>query len=137
MRSGLEIPAGYWGQEHKPCPVCGQQIMAAALRCRHCGTTFASAAPEESGAFRQRQEESQNLPAMKTRVVWLFILCVAPITAPVAAFFAAGWWFGHRQQLRKLPTFYAVLARIAPIAGFGQICIVAIMAMLYTLFRHG
>src|SRR5512138_2081358 len=41
-RAALEIPAAYWGQEEKPCPACGRQILAAAVRCRHCGATFAS-----------------------------------------------------------------------------------------------
>ena len=34
----LEVPMAYWGQEHKNCPVCGTQMLAAATRCRSCGT---------------------------------------------------------------------------------------------------
>src|SRR5689334_2486971 len=45
-RRAIEVPMSYWGQENKPCPSCGQQILAAAVRCRHCGATFASARPQ-------------------------------------------------------------------------------------------
>ena len=31
------------GARGEPCPNCGQSIMAAAVRCRHCGATFSSA----------------------------------------------------------------------------------------------
>ena len=44
-RQNIEIPVSYWGREKKPCPVCGTEILAAALRCRNCGTTFESALP--------------------------------------------------------------------------------------------
>src|ERR1700689_4080854 len=46
-RVALEIPAAYWGQEEKPCPRCKRQILAAAVRCRHCGATFSSSRPED------------------------------------------------------------------------------------------
>src|SRR5690242_14592696 len=57
-RATLEIPAAYWGQENKPCPSCRQQILAAAVRCRHCGATFSSSRPEDAGEFRKHEETS-------------------------------------------------------------------------------
>ena len=50
----LEVPMAYWGQEHKNCPVCGTQMLAAATRCRSCGTTFDSAAPTDRDQFVQK-----------------------------------------------------------------------------------
>src|SRR5687767_4121404 len=62
QRRAIEIPVSFWGQEHKPCPACGQQILAAAVRCRHCGATFASARPEDSDEFQRRATLKERLP---------------------------------------------------------------------------
>ena len=37
LRSSVEIPVSFWGQENKPCPSCRREILAAATRCRFCG----------------------------------------------------------------------------------------------------
>src|SRR5881394_3850802 len=57
-RDRLEIPVSYWGQEHKNCPVCQTQILAAAVRCRVCGTNFASARPQDANEFLQHAQRS-------------------------------------------------------------------------------
>ena len=33
LRRSIEIPVSYWGRENKPCPSCGREILAAAVRC--------------------------------------------------------------------------------------------------------
>src|SRR5579872_4876548 len=60
-RQAIEIPVSYWGQENKKCPSCGNEILAAAVRCRHCGTVFQSARPQESDEFRHRTAVSERL----------------------------------------------------------------------------
>jgi predicted amidophosphoribosyltransferase len=52
----LEIPVSYWGKEKKTCPSCGGEILAAALRCSHCGVIFSSARP---ATWEEYQEEQQ------------------------------------------------------------------------------
>jgi predicted RNA-binding Zn-ribbon protein involved in translation (DUF1610 family) len=135
-RAGLEIPAGYWGQEHKQCPVCGQEILAAALRCRHCGATFASARPEDGGAYRQREAATQGLPALKQGVVWIFALSIVPFTALIGGIAGVIWLARHRDDARKLPPFHAGLARLSPFVGFGQTAILIAMAALYAAVHH-
>jgi len=135
MRSGMEVPASYWGRENKPCPSCGAEILAAAVRCRHCGATFASAQPENADAFRKRAEQSRNAPSLRSRTVWMFVFCVLPLTAPVAALISLGWWGSHREEIKALPAFHAGLARLALIVGLGQTAIAVVMGILFASFR--
>src|SRR6266850_7273377 len=65
QRKSIEIPVSYWGQENKPCPSCGKEILAAAVRCRHCGTTFESAQPVDAAAFAARARAEARLPALR------------------------------------------------------------------------
>jgi predicted RNA-binding Zn-ribbon protein involved in translation (DUF1610 family) len=135
MRGGMEIPASFWGREHKPCPACGTEILAAAVRCRHCGATFSSAQPEDAGTFRKRAEQNQVAPALRRQAVWLFVFCVLPFTAPVAAVIALVWWRSHRDEIKTLPGIHVGLARLALIVGLGQTAIAIIMGVLFAVFR--
>ena len=135
MRGGMEVPTSYWGRENKPCPVCGSEILAAAVRCRHCGATFASAQPEDAEAFRRRAQLQIGAPAVRRRAIWTFIFCVLPITAPVAAVVALLWWTSSREQIKALPGLYSSLARLALIVGFGQTVLMAFVGILFAVFR--
>jgi hypothetical protein len=95
----LEIPASYWGKEEKNCPMCNQVILAAAVRCRHCGATFASARPEDAVEFRSRTAVESSLPRARRATVWLLIFSVLPCAAPLAALVGAVWYAGHRQTV--------------------------------------
>ncbi|HXS68425.1 MAG TPA: RING finger protein, partial [Candidatus Polarisedimenticolia bacterium] len=105
-RRAIEIPMSYWGQENKNCPKCGQQILAAAVRCRHCGTTFESARPQEVDEFRQRTDLTGRLPAAKTMIVWIFVASVIPCFAPIGAVWGLIWSSTHKEEIRTLPTLY-------------------------------
>jgi hypothetical protein len=135
MRSGMEIPPSFWGRENKPCPACGAEIIAAAVRCRHCGATFASAQPENAETFRKRAEQGQSAPALRRRIVWMFVFCVLPFTAPVAALIALAWYGSHREEIRALPALYSGLTRLALIVGLGQTSIAVIMGIFFAVFR--
>ncbi|HEV8379551.1 MAG TPA: RING finger protein [Tepidisphaeraceae bacterium] len=138
QKSNLEIPVSYWGQQHKPCPVCGQQIQAVALRCRHCGATFESARPEETGEFFQRLTLERSAHSAKTKVIWVFILCALPITAPIAGFVALIWYLSKRDAVNKMPAMYSAMVKIAVCVGLGQTVVVILIALLFSIFGgHG
>ena len=135
-RAALEIPVSWWGREHKPCPACGGEILAAAVRCRHCGATFQSARPEESAEFRTRKKLEQTLPATRTFVIGLFVACVLPCTAVIAAIVGCFWASNHREELRAMPAIYGVLCRLGIAVGFLQTVAAIIAASLYSILRR-
>ncbi|MFC2173726.1 RING finger protein [Acidobacteriota bacterium] len=131
----IEIPASYWGQEYKKCPVCGAQIKAAALRCRLCGSEFPSAQPETVVEFRKRATLEQIKPKFRQSVIILFVFCCLPCTAPIAAIIGLPWYLSKRVELDKLTSLYPALARIGLIVGFVQLAIMVIMTALYAFLR--
>jgi hypothetical protein len=135
QRRAIEIPISYWGQENKPCPACRREILAAAVRCRHCGATFSSARPEDADEFQRRTAREERLPKVKRMVVWLFVFSVVPCCAPVGAIWGLAWYPGRRDDVRALPSIYAALCKIALGVAIGQCATIVLMAALYALFR--
>lgn len=134
-RQAIEIPVSYWGRENKPCPACGKEILAAAVRCRHCGATFESARPQEAAEFQQRAALDQRLPATRKTVVWLFVLCVIPCLAPFGAIWGAVWYPSHREDVNALPSLYPALCKIGLGVAVLQVAAIVLMALLYAAFR--
>jgi hypothetical protein len=130
-RQSAEIPPSFWGQENKPCPACGREILAAAVRCRHCGATFASAQPEDAAAFNRRAEQERRLPQAQRIVVWIFVLSVIPCLAPIGGVWGLVWYPSNRSDVEALPAFYSALCKIGIAVGLGQTGLMALMAMLY------
>jgi hypothetical protein len=134
-RGSLEIPVSYWGQEEKPCPVCRQTILAAAVRCRHCGATFESARPETSAEFRSRVDRKQRLSGMGTAVIWFFIFALVPCTAPFAALVGAGWYLSQRADIRALQGLHAGFFWLGLLIAWTQSLMVFGFSWLYALSR--
>lgn len=134
-RHGIEIPISFWGRENKPCPRCGTEILAAAVRCRLCGATFSSARPEDSEEFRARAAREERLPGIKRTVTWLFVLSVLPCCVPIGAIWGLAWYPSHRDDVRTLPSIYPALCKIALAAALGQCVMLVLMAALYAAIR--
>lgn len=132
-RRAIEIPMSYWGQENKNCPKCGQQILAAAVRCRHCGTTFESARPQEAEEFRQKSDLSSRLPGAKKVIVWMFVVSVCPCLAPIGAIWGLIWIPTHKEEIRALPTLYNALTKIGLVVAIGLTVIMVLMTLLYSI----
>lgn len=130
-RTALETPMSFWGQENKPCPACGREILAAAVRCRHCGATFSSAQPEDAASFQSRRTLEEQLPQARTRAVWIFVLSVLPCTAPIGAVWGLVWYPQHKRELAALPSIYSVLCKIGIVAGAGQVLALIVLALIY------
>ncbi len=112
-REELEIPAGHWGKDTKACPSCGKDIVAAAVRCRHCGAAFRTAAPQSAGEFRSTAAAADRLPVLQKRVWWLFAGCAIPFTAAIAGVVGALWYARNRADLRRLPPFALGVVHVA------------------------
>src|SRR6266567_8056923 len=99
VRQPIEIPVSYWGQENKPCPACGREILAAAVRCRHCGAIFSSARPERATEFQHRSALQQRLPSVRRKLLWLFAICLVPLLAPFGVIGGLLWYPGNREEV--------------------------------------
>ena len=135
QRHAVEIPVSYWGQENKPCPACGREILAAAVRCRHCGATFASARPEDTAEFQQRSDLEKRLPEVRRMVIWLFVFCVLPCLAPIGAIWGAVWYPSHREEVSALPSLYPALCKIGLGVAIAQAIALVVLALLYSVVR--
>lgn len=111
--NSLEIPASHWGQENKQCPQCAQVILAAAVRCKHCGATFESANPQDQGSFHEREANKAKLPLIKIGAIVLLVFSLLPCTAPIAAIAGPIWYALNRNSIAMLPRFHSALCKIA------------------------
>jgi len=134
-RQAIEIPISYWGQEEKACPSCGQKILAAAVRCRHCGTTFVSARPENTAEYQRRALLEERMPEVRRHAIWLFICCVIPLSAPVGLVWGAIWYPPHREEVRALPLLYGVLVKLGLAAAAVLTVACAVLTVMYVLVR--
>ena len=135
-RQAIEIPVSYWGQENKKCPNCGREILAAALRCRHCGAVFDSARPQDVEEFQGRVALSERLPAARRTIVVVFIFSVLTCLAPIGAVWGIIWRPMHREELQTLPAIYNALSKIGIGVAVGQTVALVIFMLLYALISH-
>ena len=135
QRSSLEIPVSFWGQENKPCPACGREILAAATRCRFCGATFTSAQPEDVNSFTERTQREKRLPQIRQTIVWIFVLSVIPCTAPAGGLWGLIWFSTHRSDMEALPSLYPALCKIGISVGLGQTVLMILMSIIYAFTR--
>ena len=121
----LEIPMAYWGQEHKNCPVCGTQMLAAAMRCRSCGTTFDTAAPTDREQFAGKLWQQSRSPALRKQVIAVFIACVLPCTAPIGVILGFIFYSTKKSDIRELPALYDALSKIGLAVGLVETLLLA------------
>jgi len=78
------------GQEpvRRPCPMCGEQIVATAAKCRFCGTVFD---PRLRGTSMQRGQSSRGfaITSMVLGILAIFTACFGIVFGMVAIVFAA------------------------------------------------
>jgi uncharacterized Zn-finger protein len=132
----LEIPASYWGQTEKACPRCGQIIQAAAVRCRFCGATFATAAPQLYGEYAQQQRLQDDLPRLRKTGIWLLVFSAIPCTAPPAAIIGSIWYLSNRRKIESLPAMQLGLIRIGLVIAMSLTALMVIAVMLQALFGN-
>jgi hypothetical protein len=132
----VEIPVAYWGQENKPCPVCGNSILAVALRCRFCGTTFDTARPQDHAEFSQEAARKMREPSLRKTAVWILILGLIPFTAPFTAIFGGIWYMKNKRDLAAMPIVSRALSLIGLCVGAGQTILMIVLIVLFSLFQQ-
>jgi hypothetical protein len=70
--------------ERRPCPVCGEEILATAKVCRFCGETFASATGDKEGDATGGVIPYKNPPALIAYYCGIFsLLACIPFFFPL------------------------------------------------------
>lgn len=124
------VAQSYWGQEEKQCPHCGQQIRAAALRCRHCSAVFASGAPVTAAQLDVQAQHGERLARASTAALWLFVGGLLPLTAPLALLAGGLWMALSRRTIRRLPSSRRVMALLG-LAAAGVSTLLLLLAALF------
>ncbi len=130
----LEIPAAHWGKEKKFCPSCGKEILAAALRCTHCGAIFPDARPMSGDEYEKRKNREENVKQLKTRIILIIFFSLISFTAPFAVIFGYKWYRSRKEELQALPFMYSRLLQVALSVGAVQVALLVLFAILYTIF---
>lgn len=131
----LEIPVSYWGKEKKTCPACGKEILAAALRCLHCGTIFSSARPVTEKEFKVESAAKEKKSMRQRKIIIIFILNILTFTAPLGVLIGLLWYRSHSKELKSLSHIYSTLARIGLGVGISQTVLMIIFGIFYSIFR--
>jgi hypothetical protein len=76
-----------------------------------------------------------RLPHLRHTVVWLFVFCIIPLTAPFAALIGGFWYWSNRTDVRALPSLTLALARIALWVAVGQTLLMFTGVMVFTAWR--
>lgn len=130
----LEIPVSYWGKEKKACPSCGQEILAAAMRCAHCGTIFSSARPLSREEFREGEESKEKKTTLQRVSILVFILNLITFTAPIGAIFGFFWYRSKTKALKSVSTVYPALVKIGIGIGILQTVLIIVFGIIHSLF---
>ncbi|HUG92940.1 MAG TPA: RING finger protein [Planctomycetaceae bacterium] len=112
-----------WG-DTKECPACGETIKAIALRCRYCKTEFDTVDPLTARDLRRRARRQDEFRALRRTVVWVFILSVVGLLAPIMVFVAPLVVLPRHAKLMKAGPIYAVL-------GYTAIALSVLYAVLW------
>lgn len=122
----------HWGQAEKTCPSCGEEIKAAALRCKHCGEEFASQAPQSRGEYESARVDKVSSDRARSFAIAAFVCGVIPITAPFSLVLVGGYVLLQRRIVRGLPATQRVLYGLGLlIAALNTVLVAAVV------FTHG
>jgi hypothetical protein len=130
-QAGVALPATVWGREMKPCPSCGKEIRAAALRCRHCQTVFTGIEPMTGGEFVEAQARQSRVARLRRTIVVMFFGGVFPCTAPLILIVCSALLVSNRSLVRRLPPVYRVLAILA-LSVSGLWVILGVVVLLFS-----
>ena len=131
----LEIPTSYWGKEKKICPSCEKEILAASLRCSHCGTIFSDARPFTREEFQEEQDFKDKKKALQLRTILIVIFNILTFTAPFAAFIGFFWYRAKKKELKSLPHLYLPLIRIGLAVGILQTILIILFGIIFSIFN--
>jgi hypothetical protein len=92
---------------------------------------FSSSRPQDVGEYQERKALEKQMPQLRRRVVWLFIFCMIPLTAPFAALFGGLWYLSSRDEIAALPALYSAVAKLSIYVAIGQTSFLVLAVILF------
>ncbi len=135
--SDHQVPLSYWGKETKSCPNCEKEIVASALRCKHCGTVFKSSRPANSEDFASDRHYEEIKNSLKRKTTWVFIANAIPLLGLFGLLLGGLWTLKNRKFINKLPGIHRTLCYLGLLVGVAQIALFTSFGYLYFLTNTG
>ena len=98
-----------WGDD-KTCPKCGQEIRAAAVKCRFCRASFPSAVPMTRAEYREWSDQQAQLGPTRTFAIVLFSVSLIGCLAPIMFIVGLVWLKKSHDDLKRVGGVHQVLA---------------------------
>jgi hypothetical protein len=122
--------SGAWG-DSKPCPNCGEELAASALRCNRCGATFDARAPMSPEDYHAQL--ARKAADRRDTMLASFLLAASAfgITAPMTLPLAGVWSVQKRRHARRA-------ADTAQLLIDGALAVsLAYLALMVAIFAFG
>jgi hypothetical protein len=117
-----------WG-DSKECPSCSRQIGSSLLVCS-CGARFPWADPMTRAEYLAEVAREAAVKRARTGLIWMFVISLAGITAPVVGPIAG--IYAHKQRAQLLGTGGTYLAM-----GYGCAALGAFYTILIAIVALG
>lgn len=117
-----------WG-DTKECPSCARQIGSSLLVCS-CGARFPWADPMTRAEYQSAIASEQAVKGARTALIWMFLLSLIGITAPLVGPIAGIYAWRKRDQLAGTGGTYLAM-------GYGSAAIGAFYSFLIVLIALG
>jgi Prokaryotic RING finger family 1 len=117
-----------WG-DSKECPACARSIGSSLLVCA-CSARFPWADPMTPPEYLAHLEQQRSLKTSRTVLLWMFILSLVGVTAPVVGPIAGFYAYRKRKQLLGTGGTYLAI-------GYGSAAIGGLYSLLLILIGLG
>lgn len=116
-----------WG-DSKECPACSNHIGASLLICG-CGARFPWADPISRDEYRAIVERERAVAGSRTALIWMFILSLLGLPAPVVGPIAGAYAYRKRTLLAGTGGTYLAMGYGSAALGGCYLLLIAIIAL--------